>query len=84
MSDIGWAVQQLRNGAHIRRAGWNGKHMHYLEGAEDFLIGDGVFKGQRRQVEPYVCLYTAQNTHQPGWVCSQADLLATDWELASP
>lgn len=37
--------------------------------------------------QPYIALCVGIEagtaTWQPGWVCSQADLLATDWELAS-
>jgi len=81
--DIGWVVDQLFAGKFVRRAGWNGKGMHiYLDQGETITIGDGVYKGEKRTTEPHVCLYTAHGTHQPGWVCSQADLLATDWELA--
>ena len=68
---IGWAVKELQNGNYVRRVGWNGKGMYlYLETADTFTMHD-----------PYVVMYTAQGTHQPGWLCSQADLLATDWEL---
>jgi hypothetical protein len=27
-------------------------------------------------------MWTAQKQWQPGWLCSQADLLAEDWEIA--
>lgn len=33
-------------------------------------------------IDPHVDMLTAKGTMQPGWLCSQADLLATDWELA--
>jgi Protein of unknown function (DUF2829) len=70
MNDIGWVVSQLKNGRRVRRSGWNGQGMHIelVEGSSDAL--------------PYVTMFTAQRMWQPGWVCSQADLLATDWELA--
>ena len=71
MHDIGWAVQQMRDGKRVRRSGWDGKNMHiYLDMA------------QGHAYEPYVVMFTAQAKYQPGWLCSQADLLATDWELA--
>lgn len=76
MSDgIGWAVKQMRDGLNVRRAGWNGKGMWL------FLI-----PAQDRSVLPmsmqeFVVMKTVRGTLVP-WSCSQADLLATDWELA--
>lgn len=79
--NIGEAVQGLKIGALVRRAGWNGKNMHlYLEDQLSHTIGDGVLKGERREYAPVVVLHNAKGIHQPGWVCSQEDLLATDWE----
>lgn len=34
-----------------------------------------------KMTEPYVYMKTAQGGLIP-WLCSQADLLATDWEIA--
>lgn len=67
--DIGDAVQMMRNGAKVRRAGWNGKGMYIF-----MTLGDA-------EHEPYITMFTAQKRLQPGWVCSQADLLARDWEM---
>lgn len=70
---IGWAVKQLHNGSRICRTGWNGKGM-YLE----LQIPDTHSK----MTLPYVYMKTAQGDLVP-WLCSQTDLLATDWMLAS-
>lgn len=81
--DIGEVVKALKGGKWVRRSGWNGRNMHlYLEDQLSHTIGDGVFKGQRREYAPVVVLMNAKGIRQPGWVCSQEDLLATDWELA--
>jgi hypothetical protein len=69
---IGWAVKQLHNGYRLRRAGWNGKNM-YLE----LQVPDKHSK----MTLPYVYMFTAQGDLVP-WLCSQTDLLATDWEVA--
>ena len=88
MNSIGWAVKTMQNGQKVRRSGWNGKGM--------FLIYvPGTSAAQLRPETPYakaglsvvdigahIDMFTAQGTMQPGWLCSQADLLATDWELA--
>ena len=69
---IGWAVDQLRDGDRIRRAGWNGKNM-YLELQEP--------DSHSKMTLPYVYMFTADQKLVP-WLCSQTDLLATDWDLA--
>jgi hypothetical protein len=81
--DIGKAIDEMKAGRLVRRPAWNGKGMHvYIEDAHQFKIGDGVYKGEARRYEPHVVLFNARGSHQPGWVCSQEDLLATDWEIA--
>lgn len=32
-----------------------------------------------RKYDPVICMWTAQQTTQPGWLASQADILANDW-----
>jgi hypothetical protein len=68
--NIGEAVDTLRNGDRVGRAGWNGKGM-YIE----LQIPDAHSK----MTLPYVYMYTAHGDLVP-WLCSQTDLLATDWE----
>ena len=80
--DFGEAIKALKNNKFVAREGWNGKNMHlYLEDGLSHIIGDGVFKGQSRTYEPCICMYTAQGKHQPGWLASQPDMLATDWGI---
>lgn len=79
---FGEALEAMKGGKCIARAGWNGKNMHvYLEDGWTETIKGGVFKGTKRTYEPCVHLFTAQGTHQPGWVCAQPDMLANDWEV---
>ncbi len=71
-STIGWAIKHMYNGERVRRSGWNGKNM-YLE----LQVPDANSK----MTLPYVYMRTAQGDLVP-WLCSQTDLLATDWEIA--
>ncbi len=57
----------LKSGCHIGRTGWNGKNM--------YIYLDRNLPGY----EPVIVMKTAQGTYQPGWLASQADLLAEDW-----
>jgi hypothetical protein len=70
--DLGLALYHLRNGRRVRRVGWSGKNM-YLE----LQVPDEHSK----MTLPYVYMFTAQGDLVP-WLCSQTDLLATDWEVA--
>lgn len=64
--NIGEAVQCLQEGNAVARQAWHGKGMRvYLH---TFL-----------RFEPCLVIVTPNGEHQPGWVCSQADLLAEDW-----
>jgi hypothetical protein len=72
--DFGDALRAVRQGKRVRRIGWNGKGM-WVAG---FGVGD---KFDGLPVDPCLCMKTAQNTIQPGWLASQADMLAVDWEV---
>lgn len=87
MNGIGWAVKEMQNGALVRRAGWNGKNMFiYLVRGGSFNATrkplDGIFPtGTELTYQSHVDMRTADGTLVP-WLCSQSDLLATDWEHA--
>ena len=74
--DIGEAVEEMRHGEKVARAGWNGKNMyialHMPRESGDVIVDD--------MTEPYVYMKTAQGGLIP-WVCNQADVLAKDWEI---
>jgi uncharacterized protein DUF2829 len=69
--DIGWVIYALRHGDRVRRSGWNGKGMWLALQVPD---------AHSKMTLPYVYMSTAQGDIVP-WLCSQTDLLATDWEL---
>lgn len=90
METIGWAVKQMHDGKRVRRAGWNGKDMFLIlvpgsiglkvdEGRPLALAGLPI--GKTFNYLPHVDMWTAQGDLVP-WLCSQTDLLATDWEIA--
>jgi Protein of unknown function (DUF2829) len=70
--EIGQAIEILRDGARVRRSGWNGKGMWLELQTPD---------KHSKMTLPYVFMSTAQGDLVP-WLCSQTDLLATDWESA--
>lgn len=87
--DFGWAIRKLKEGFKVARKGWNGKGMWivlmpslYLDkdiinGRTKKHIGEGVDLDS----QPYLVMWTASQQWQPGWLASQADMLAEDWVL---
>ena len=63
------ALAAMKRGERVARLGWKGMYIWLTS------ITDGL--------EPCVMLYTAQGKYQPGWLASQADLLANDWILSN-
>lgn len=74
--DFSDALKHVKEGRRVQRSKWNGKGM-YLE-----MVDNGRFQRPYKsyEVEPFVVMFTAQGTWVP-WTCSQADLLAEDWEV---
>ena len=66
--DIGEAVKAMRYNYRVRRAGWDGKWLMLQ-----------VPDAHSPMTLPYVYMRTAQGDLVP-WLCSQTDLLATDWD----
>lgn len=74
MTNIGNVVAALKEGQIVARRGWNGKGMYIaLQSPDEHSF----------MTEPYVYMKTAQSGRIP-WLCSQADLLADDWEVINP
>jgi hypothetical protein len=86
---IGWAVKEMQDGRRVRRAGWNGKGMWLciVPASSWYLYNLPAI--HTKENEPHtrgqcswVGMKTATEEFIP-WLCSQTDLLAIDWELAT-
>ncbi|KUF37512.1 DUF2829 domain-containing protein [Lysinibacillus sp. F5] len=73
--NFGQAIEALKDGKKVARNGWNGKGM-WLK-----LIpsGNAMFKGYH--MKDCIGMKTANNLMQPGWLASQIEMLAEDWEI---
>lgn len=69
---IGDAVKAMQDGKRVARGGWNGKGMYVALQVPDEHSANTL---------PYVWMRTADGQRVP-WLCSQTDLLATDWAIA--
>ena len=79
--NIGQAVEALKEGHRVRRAGWTAIGMRLmLVGAHD---GDTTRIPNGHPVRSHVVLKDAEEWVVP-WNASQTDLLATDWEVVPP
>lgn len=67
------AGEQMLDGARVCRTGWNGKGMWLALQIPD---------ANSKMSLPYVYMQTVQGDLVP-WLCSQTDLLATDWQVAT-
>jgi hypothetical protein len=95
--DFGVALDFLKMGRRVCRQGWNGKGMWivmmpalelppYNTQAPGAKVNDRTAKhigpDTPLDSQPYFAMWTAQGQWQPGWLASQADMLAEDWMLA--
>lgn len=92
--DIGFAVDALKQGRRVRRAGWNGKGMFLFllpagDGIPTKVIHDPALRqviesevgGDTFDALGSVRMFTAHKKILTGWLASQEDLLAEDWEI---
>lgn len=83
---FGLAVEAMKKGLKVARAGWNGKGMWLIlvPGSPSIKPVAGTPYSNAGLTEPtninaHVDMYTAQGEMQPGWLASQTDMLADDW-----
>ena len=72
---FGDAIKYVKRGLKVARKGWNGKEM-YLR-----LIKPGNAMCDHYPMQSCIGLKTEKCEMQPGWVASQADMLADDWMI---
>lgn len=83
---FGGAIEALRDGNKVARAGWNGKGMWlYYVPANAYPAQTAIAKahwGEDSKVpyRAYIAMKTVDNDVQV-WTASQTDMLANDWEI---
>ena len=84
--DFGEAIKLLKQGKKVARSGWNGKGM-WLVYMPPFRVDSPNERTQAHGIKEafdcggYIVMWTAQGVWQPGYLASQADMLADDWML---
>lgn len=93
--NFGKAIELLKSGKKVARKGWNGKDMYLtmVVATCDYAVDSNIefadiavpcIKSEYPSyipTDPYIVMRTAQKTAQPGWLASQADMLAEDWVI---
>ena len=94
--DFGDAIRALKTGKRVARGGWNGKgmwlslsgmpHQTRLVSHRDFWSEhNAAFAAMQpdgmARVLPSVTMRTADGAILMGWLASQSDMLAEDWEI---
>lgn len=86
---FGMAIEAMKKGDKVARAGWNGKGMFLYHvpansyPAQRNLAGSpllGVFQDDMVPYGAYIAMKTAQDNVIP-WLASQTDMLAEDWTI---
>lgn len=83
--NFGQALDVIRSGRRLARAGWNGKGMWLcIVWADEWRtsVGPSATSVPRAHRLPWIAMKTADDGLVP-WLPSQVDLLAEDWEVVS-
>lgn len=78
---FGEALEALEAGERVARSGWNGKGMWLVLVPASTIpaFTEGLIGGD---INAHIIdMKTATGEMQPGWLASQADMLAKDWEV---
>lgn len=90
--NFGEALEELKKGKKVCREGWNGKGMFIFltQGSEvktevlrHNIIKDYFMSKDEGTVNilPHIDMKSADDKIVIGWLASQADLLAEDWQI---
>lgn len=80
---FGLAIEAVKKGKRISRAGWNGKGQ-YVELATDigYVGPDGkTVNAEHAAIGNKALAFVGTSGVQMGWLASQADMLAEDWQI---
>lgn len=89
--DFGQAIRMLKMGFKVSRAGWNGKGMWLIlvPGQKAVQLKEGTpyhaaLGPVDTEILPHIDMWTinaeGRRAMLPGWLASQSDMLAEDWE----
>ena len=80
---FGWAIEAMKRGERLTRRGWNGKKQ-YIELATSISYKNAkgeVVNVNHENIGNKAIAFVGTSGVQMGWLASQADMLADDWEI---
>ena len=81
--DFGDAIKALKQGMKCKRKGWNGKDQ-YIELARNISYKNAkreIINAEHEAIGNCAIAFVGTSGVQLGWLASQADMLAEDWEV---
>lgn len=81
--NFGLALEELKNGNKVARKGWNGKGQ-YIELAKNISYKNSngeTVNAEHESIGNKAIAFVGTSGVQLGWLASQADMLADDWEV---
>lgn len=84
--NFGQAIEALKEGKRVARAGWNGKGMFlFLVPGSNFIVNREPLlsimgEGAQITYRPHIDMKDAEGKVVP-WLASQTDMLAEDWHI---
>lgn len=80
---IGEAIEAMKLGHKCSRAGWNGKNQHIeLATCISYKNAHGaVVNAEHNAIGNHAVAFVGTSGVQIGWLASQADMLAEDWQI---
>ena len=92
MMDFGLALIALKRGKAVARKGWNGKGMFLTLQNGSTVKGSDMrnepakyyYGDNNVTISPHIDMKAADGTYVVGWLASQTDMLAEDWEVVDP
>lgn len=86
------AIIALKHGKAVARTGWNGKGMFLTLQQGSVVDGKDMRNESARfyygdnkvTINPHIDMKAADGTYVVGWLASQTDMLAEDWEIVEP
>lgn len=82
---FGEAIEKVKKGERLQRTGWNGKNQ-YIELAQKIsyvnLYGETI-NAEHDAIGNRAIAFVGTSGVQLGWLASQADMLAEDWQCVT-
>ncbi len=90
--DFGMAIIALKRGDAVARKDWNGEGMFLTLQAGSTVDGTmmrnepakNYYGDSKVHIAPHIDMKAADGTYVVGWLASQTDMLAEDWEIVKP